>query len=64
MSWLELFHLSQVTYDYEGIEKFEKLIIDSAINYGIITPSDEKDFSSDEGIRSIIELAYERCFHK
>jgi hypothetical protein len=51
MSWLELFNLCQVASDTEGIEKFAKLIIDRAINYGIITPSDEKDFSSDEGIQ-------------
>ena len=64
MSWLELFHMCQVISDVEGVDKFVGLIVEGAINYGIISSSDKKSFSSNEGIQLIIDLAFDRCFQK
>ncbi|WP_349946737.1 hypothetical protein ABFV83_00085 [Lacrimispora sp. BS-2] len=64
MSLLELFHVCQVNSDAEGIDKFMKLIVERAIIYDIILPSDKKCFLSNEGIQIIIDLAYDRCYLK
>lgn len=64
MSWLELYYICRTSSDTEGANKFAELILSRAINYGIISSSDEKEFLSDEGIQLIIDLAYDRCFQK
>jgi hypothetical protein len=62
MCWLELYHICKGISDVNGAEEFAKLIVERAINYGIISSSDKKSYSSDEGIQIIIDLAFDRCF--
>lgn len=62
MSWFELYYICKVHSDTTNATEFAHLILSRAISYGIISYSDEKDFSSEEGIQLIIDLAYERRF--
>lgn len=62
MMLLKFYHKCKTSFDAEATKQVAEMIVNKGINCGIILPSDKEDYSSEDGILMIIDLAQSKCF--
>lgn len=60
MCFIHLFYIARISSDNNNCDKLYDAIIDAAIRYNLIFPSEKESYMSEEGICVIADLAYER----